>query len=284
METDTDEFECIANYLRDNKLLEKNFKYYTQDEDLECETFMSDIKDVMLNKTIRAMIQADDSSEEPDETTNDFREMYSTNPVCFHEQLKVLNYPELIMQTFIYTRSRKLSSKLKKQYLAALEADNIKKIVIASSNCFPEALFGAAFDKIFANTTEEDEPLDDKQTDYCIRKFVVDNNLIDTSIYTVELNPDKLENLSDLDCTEFVEDAFEELRDSLRNSFLTDNMQLKSKKRCMNRAIRKANSVSYMSRLSVLSELKLNDESKSVEKDQFIKFMGDLYGDLTKCL
>lgn len=270
--------------MRDKKLLEKNFKYFVQSEELECESFVEETKEVLLNETIRAMMSPDDSFEEVEGEVKTFKEMYSSNPGCFHEQLIALNYPEVIMRTYIYMKSNKLSSKLRKKYLSVVEADNTKKIVIASSICFPEALFGAVFDEIFAYSTDEDEPLDDKQTDYCIRKFVVDNNLIDSDMYTIVLNPDNLENVADLDCTEFVEDSFEELRDQLKISFLSDSVQPKSEIRCMNRAIRKANSVNVMSRLSVLSELNLKEEAKAVEKDRFVKFMGDLYGDLTKCL
>lgn len=271
--------------MRDRKLLEKNFKYFVQSEELECESFVVETKEVWLNDTIRVMMQSDDSSEEQDDDTKVFKEMYLTNPACFHEQLMALNYPEVVMRTYVYVKSNKLTGKLRKKYLAAVEADNTKIIIIACSICFPEALFGTAFDEIFANSTDdEDEPLDDKQTDYCIRKFVVDNNLIDSDVYSVELNPDNLDNVSELDCTEFVEDAFEELKDQLRNSFLTYSTQPKLQVRCMNRAIRKANSVNFMSRLSVLSELNLTDEAKAVEKNRFIGFMGDLYGELTKCL
>jgi hypothetical protein len=224
-----------------------------------------------------------ESSEEEDEETKAFRVMYLTNPNCFHQQLMELNYSDVIMRIYIYTKSNKLSPKLKKKYLAKLESESAKVVTVASSICFPEALFGASFDEIFSPSENEEESDEDKQTDYCIRKYVIDNNLIDKNDLNVELNPDNLDIAPDFICTDLVDDAFEELEDQFKSPFQFVEEKTKRQNRCMNRVIKNAKAVDFMSRLSVLSEVNLKDEFKAVERKNFIEFMSNLYKDMAKC-
>lgn len=283
VETETEEFECIANYLRDKGVLEKGFTYFVQNKPLDCETYLLEKKEEWLNVTIREMIEPE--SEEEDEETINFKEMYFSNPICFHEQLRSLNFVNVIMKTLIYTKSNKLRERQRKKFLANVHNENVKKILIASSICFPDKLFGSTFDEIFASPKDDNATLDDKLSDYCIRKYVIDNNLIDTSAHNVSLNPENLEIVPDFDCNDTLKTSFDDLITTLTSSFVLEGrLQPESQIFCMTKIIREKDATNFMSRLSVLNELNLSNEEKLVEKSKYIDFMAKLYVELAKCM
>lgn len=282
VETNSEQFECIANYLRDKKQLEKGFRYYVQGEQLECETFIIEKREEWLNQTLDAMLHSESSEEQyEDKETKEFKEMYLSNPNCFRQQLMELNYPDIVMKIYIYSNANKLSKKMRKKFLAKVDSESEKIVVIASSICFPEALFGIVFDEMFSDTQEDED--DDKETDYCIRKYVVDNNLIDTNEFTVEINPDNLDIAPDFNCTDHVDDTFEELEDELKSSFFFSEVKSRRQNRCLQRVIKHAKVIDYMLSLGVMTELKISDEIRANERKKFIDFMSNLYRDMAKC-
>ncbi|KAG5677368.1 hypothetical protein PVAND_007132 [Polypedilum vanderplanki] len=283
VETETEEFECIANYLRDKKVLEKGFKYYVQSEPLDCESHISEIRETWLNKTLKIAFEDKDSSEdeEKDEDLAQFKKLYAQDPTCVYDQLLSLNYPDVLMQIYIYKKSTKLSNRQKKKYLSALEDDTVKKLTIASTICFPDQFFGLMFDEIFSEDESEVQSLEDKQIEYCITKYVIENKLIDTTVYQVNENPHNID--TNFDCTDHNEDLFEELEELIRDQIINETSQSRRQVRCMTRAIKNKNTAQYLAKYSVLSEITLNDEQKNKFRNEFVTFMKELYVLLIKC-
>lgn len=280
---ETEKFECIANYLKEKNLLEKNFKYFVQSEELDCDTHIAEIREHWLNDTLKVEFARDESSSEEDKDLTEFKRLYSENPECIHDQLRTLNYPDVLMQIYIYKKSRKTSFGDKKRYLSALEDLTVKKLALALTMCFPDMFFGLMFDGIFKEDEEgEVETLEEKRADYCITKYVVDNKLIDTNAHTIDLNPFNID--TSFDCTDYIEDLHEESEETITIQFVTDGTVPRRQVRCMNRVIRLKQTTEYLARLAVLSDVKLGDEEKSLERVKFIEFMKPLYDDVSKCL
>lgn len=275
--SETESFECMANYLRDKKLLDKNFKYFVQSEPLECDSYITTVRDTMIQKLIEKTTK---SSSEESEETEEFRNVTSETADCFRQQLSAINYPEDAMKLFIYSKSSKLSKKQKKKLLTATESDILKKFQITMSICMSDAIFGEMFDDMMKEESEDGD-LEEKQNDYCIRKYVIDNGIIDPIEYTINLNPDNIE--LNFQCDVMVEDLFEIFEETVKEAFENESMKSRKQLRCLSRAIRNEDAVKYMVKISVLSEVSLSDEQTADLRTEFITNFQKLYLEMIKC-
>ncbi|XP_070497360.1 uncharacterized protein [Chironomus tepperi] len=278
VETESERFECIANYLRDKKLLDKNFKYYVQarQEDLNCTPFVTELREKFLVDSLDGKKAS--SSEEGDDS-KEVDQFFIDNAVCLREQFEAINFPEIMMKLFVYEKSVKTSKNQKKKLLAAANKELENKVQVAMAMCASEDVFGEMFDKIIAESEEEDT-LEEKQNDYCIRKYVADNEILDSNQFKFNLNPDNIE--LNFECKDRIDDMFESLEDVLKDAFEVPN-QSKKQLRCMNRVLRTGKAGEFIAKISVLSEVKLNDEQKTVFRNEFITKLKGFYIDMVQC-
>lgn len=108
---------------------------------------------------------------------------------------------------------------------------------------------------------------------YCIRKFVIDNDLIDLSIYNVTLNPTNL-NVTGIECESMIENGFEL---GLTTALHGKHYQLTpEQKECIGDKLRHKKFYKQMLRTMVIKELQLTEEQAAIERPKFIRFMVDL--------
>ncbi|KAL7049626.1 hypothetical protein ACKWTF_003794 [Chironomus riparius] len=279
VETDAEKFECVANYLRDKKLLDKTFKYFVQSEELNCAPIITELRETLLLNTLDTTKSA--SSSEESEDSKEAGQLIKDNSVCIREQLETINFPEIMMKLFVYEKSVKTSKKQKKKLISATNTEAENKLQIAVSMCVSEPVFGEMFDNIMKDDVEEEDTLDEKQNDYCIRKYVVDKELVDINQFTINLNPDNIE--LNFECEDRIEDMFESLEEVIKDSFETAN-QSKKQLRCMNKALRTGKAGEYIAKISVLSEVKLTDDQKKEFRSEFVEKLKAYYQEMIKCL
>lgn len=131
--------------------------------------------------------------------------------------------------------------------------------------------FGEMFDDFDCNNNSSDDS--ELLEQYCIRKFVIDKDLIDLSIYNVTLNPKNL-NVTGVECDSMIEKGFELGLTSALNS---KNHELTSEqKECIGDKLRNKKFYNQMLRTMVIKELQLTDEQAAIERPKFIQFMVDL--------
>jgi len=240
---------------------------------------ITELREKILVETIDT--KKGSSSSEESEDSKEAGQLIKDNSACIREQLEVINFPEIMMKLHVYKKSLKTSKKLKKKLVSATNTEAENKLQVAISVCVSEPIFGEMFDSIMKNDDEEEDTLDEKQNDYCIRKYVVDKELVDTKIFTINLNPDNIE--LNFECEDRIEDMFESLEEVIKDSFETAN-QSKKQLRCMNKALRTGKAGEYIAKVSVLSEVQLTDDQKKEFRVEFIEKLKGYYQEMIKCL
>lgn len=150
--------------------------------------------------------------------------------------------------------------------------------------CTTQAEFGKLFDELYAssNQTDDDEE-DSPQEDYCMRKYMVDKNLINSTVYKVNLNPLNID-ISGIDCDEIIESSIQESVDELKDEF-DDVVKRPSKRatKCITKTIRSFHFFEANVKVVVLGEAGISDENKIKEKSIYIESMKALYENILKC-
>lgn len=278
-ETDAEKYECIANFLKSKNLLDKHFKYVPQLNQLECGTVVTDLQDIIMDETLESVSES--STDEESEESRDMRKLYQDNSVCIRGQLNSLGYSDLMMKMYVYQHSKRTSNNQKKKLTSATEAEAIKKFAIAISLCISEQVFGELFDNLMKNDKEEVETLEDKQNDYCIRKYVIDKELIDTVKFPVTLNPDNIE--LNFTCAIRIDGIFEDLKKIIQDGFEIPG-QNKKQVRCLNKTIKSENGIEFIAKMSVLSEIQMTDDLRKELRSEFVQTIKKLHLQMIKCI
>jgi len=278
-ETEAEKYECVANFLKSKNLLDKHFKYVPQFNQLECGTIVTDLKDIIIDETLERVSES--STDEESEESKDMRKLYQDNSACIRGQLNSIGYSELMMKIYVYQHSKRTSNNQKKKLSSATEAEATKKLAIAISLCISEQVFGELFDNLMTNNTEEVETLEDKQNDYCIRKYVIDKELIDTDKFTVTINPDNIE--LNFTCASRIGSIFEDLKKIIQDGFEIPN-QSKKQARCLNKTIKSENGIEYIAKISVLSEIQMADDLRKELRSEFVQTIKKLHMRMIKCI
>lgn len=139
--------------------------------------------------------------------------------------------------------------------------------------------FGEMFDEFdCSNSSYNDSELLEQ---YCVRKFVIENDLIDLSIYNVTMNPTNL-NVTGVECDSMIENGFEA---GLTRALDAKHHELTpEQKECIGDKLRNKKFYKQMLRTMVIKELQLTDEQAANERPKFIQFMVDLTHEIpAKC-
>lgn len=186
-----------------------------------------------------------------------------------------------MMQHYIYSTSKKLSEKQKNDLLTATEHEESLILPSAFTMCSTEIQLGEMFDKFIKEYDQKEDTLEAKQTDYCLRNFVVDNKLIDTKFYSVNLNPDNIE--LNFDCTSIMKDLFEILEQQIKEGFKT-NGTTRKKFRCLTTAIKAQKTVEYQAKNLVMADIAMTEYQKHALPNEYIEKMKILHKEMTKCV
>lgn len=240
---------------------------------------IADLREKLLVETLDT--KKSSSSSEESEDSKEAGQLIKDNSACIRQQLEAINFPEIMMKLFVYESSLKTSKKQKKKLVSATNTEAENKLQVAVSVCVSEPVFGEMFDNIMEDEVKDEDSLDEKQNDYCIRKYVVDKELIDTNEFTIILNPDNIE--LNFECEDRIDDMFESLEEVIKDSFETAN-QSKKQLRCMNKALRTGKAGEFIAKISVLSEVKLDDEQKKIFRAEFVDKLKGYYQEMIKCL
>ena len=93
----------------------------------------------------------------------------------------------------------------------------MQKFIELSGNaiidCHFSDQFGAIFDSIMTNESQEDEELS-VEDDYCVRKHIIEHKLIDTTKYKLDVNPKNLD-VSSIDCEELYNNLVIKIKDQM---------------------------------------------------------------------
>lgn len=265
-------YACMSTYLRSEKMLDRRFRFRTNEitNETECETLLEDYRKGFYEEMSKELKADEDLAE---------------NAECIVENLKKLYLAETSMKNIIYENSKKMSRRKRKKALRAINYSIEKKMENAMMFCSSEEVFGELFDVLYmnANETGSEESSDKEGEDYCHRKYIVENNFINSTVYNVTLNPENID-ITDLNCEEIVQQSIGEAEDEIKDEFVNGlERPTKRKEKCISKTIRTHQFFERSVRIIMLGEISLADDQKLAERSIFIKEMKDLYADIIKC-
>lgn len=203
---------------------------------------------------------------------------------CLVDELKKYHFAEVSMKKYVYQNMNRLSRRKRKKALKAIDYALEKKMETALKLCLSDEMFGDLFDELYASANETDSlESSDFEEDYCVRKYMVDNDFINTTLYNVNLNPENIET-ANLKCDDFVKSAMEEIEDALKEEFESElDRPSRRATKCMKKTIRSFDFFVVSFRVVAFGEVGLTDEAKAAERSKFIELMKNLYEQITKC-
>lgn len=197
----------------------------------------------------------------------------SENELCLEKDLVKNKIIDVTLKAVVFDILVENSGK--KYEAEAKDANDKLENVIDDSlmYCLFKEDFSDAFDELFTEESEEEEDL---EADYCGRKLVIDNQLLDTSVYTLPLNPKNI-NLDNVNCEEKLKEVIKKLEVGLSDSMKKEDPQLTEQNlECRLNAFRSGNTYSNMIAAFFFSEINMSAEQKEVEKRKFTIMLGKL--------
>lgn len=198
---------------------------------------------------------------------------------CMMSDLKKRRYAEYTMKQAVFLSSESMSQEEIGLKVNAIIRRNKSLVQDSMKLCMYSDLFGKLFDDLFDQTENEEE--DDALLEYCVRKYVVDSNLVDTKVYKVTLNPKNLD-VQNVNCKESLEtqkrelmELIEEMLDSESKDEITSD--------CARQRFLNTGFVDKMMEISVLSEMNITDAQKEGERKRFVDFIGNLIKSVVNC-
>jgi uncharacterized protein YdeI (BOF family) len=198
---------------------------------------------------------------------------------CIVQHLKASKWSELDIMEQIFEASTLYGDVEKEKKIRDIKVQQDKISSNSILVCLSEREFGELFDSIIGNVTMDDL---DQVGDYCARKYGVDNNLIDTNVYKINLNPSNLVTTY-IQCDIVNKKHFEEAEIELRKHLLKDMGVAEDKVNCY---IEKYHENHYFDKtlaIALLGELKITDEQKAREKKHFVAAMTNITRVISEC-
>ena len=256
-------FNCYADYLKRHALLDQ--KYPSEPFNGE-----SNLCEMLLSTTVDSVYSA---LLEEFKKNNDLKDAAP----CIVDNLRKFRWSDLDIKEKVFEVSDSLTDQEKEEKIREIKALQGKISSEAVVACFAEKEFGELFDQIFQKDDQEDYV-----GDYCARKFVVENNLIDVKKFHVNKNPNNL-NTEDVKCEEIIKQHFKEAEVELRQHLLKDLNENAQKIDCLVRIYHENHFLNKTLAVALLGELSISDDQKQTEKINFIQNMIKITSDLTVC-
>lgn len=261
---------CFVRKLKSENKLATNFpEFAVTNEDNECEAFLKAAeKEAYQAIAFRVRMKSN----------------YGEHTPCIMSDLRLRSWVDDIWLKYIYQASSSMPEDEKVKKSAAIDDKIEESMIEAFIGCIYEKKFGALFDQIVsADMNSIDDTATEWKQDYCIRKLVVAKNLIDTSVYNVTLNPRNL-NVDSIRCDEVLVPELAQMREMLIETLKSEDMQLKKHQvQCIANKFRDERYIGKFLAVGVLSELRITDEQKAVERKKFIHFIVEIVLSMEAC-
>lgn len=156
--------------------------------------------------------------------------------------------------------------------------------------CLTGDKFNEAFEALFEKSSSEEES--DPKEDYCIRKYVVENNLISAENVSLPINPQNIDTTG-IDCNVLNQKALKDTEEKIIKGFTEEFNSDKDDNSielnpnmiaCVQQLIRQGNYIDKMLQFDYLQEMNLNGQDKEQLRNYFNVVMIKLAQNTVKCL
>lgn len=270
-ETDT----CIADYLKSKGLIGNG---YGSNRTLNpfCEVVVEVTKGHILES-----VQVEVSSDK--EMRGELK--------CVMDSLKSSDFANYLLLIYVYeTNAGGEIDDATANLLKLVQAKVTRAAFDSFIKCQATKKFGEVFDAI-ADGEDSSQEETEASEDYCIRKHIVENNLIDSQHFQLEVNPKNLDTTT-IDCNVVYRKALKDAEDELVKALLEEDSSEENEIQstidptnvsCLLAVIRDGNFIDQMIHFDYVKEFNLNREARSKLRKSFIIVMTKLAENASKC-
>lgn len=256
--------------MKSKGLLDSKFRVKTEQSDLSdsvCESFISAFKTTFYEKISKEFKKETDLSEISE---------------CLIEKAREVELADLAFKVVAYEGASNLPKRKRKKAMKAIELAIEKKTETIVKVCASGKTFGQVFDELCkkdGSESDEATPVDD----YCIRKYLTENNFINTTIHQIDLNPEKVD-VTGADCEKVVREAKAEAIAELKKEFEEeDEFVSRHARKCLLKSVNNGKYFEAVGSAVVLCEVTMTPEIKEFERNNFIKELESLYDIVYRC-
>jgi len=254
---------CIVNYLRNKELISE--KYGVGEEmSSSCSNFIKSSEMAMLLEVKKKL----DEKEELKDSTE-----------CIVDRLKEANFVEYAFKVQILSEENdEVADGERIEDLTKA----MQKVIELSGNavidCHFADQFGAIFDSIITEESQEDEELSDED-DYCVRKHIIENELIDATKYKLDVNPKSLDT-SSIDCDDLYKNLVIKIKDQMvagmKEMDINDSSSSNISDKCVLNIVDSYDYVNKLEYFDYLKEFELSQHDVDEEREKFVHLMKDM--------
>lgn len=199
---------------------------------------------------------------------------------CIIDYLKIEHWAEIQMKFAVYDASQLPIGERRKKTEELRELSE-REPEFSVKYCQHEPSLGALFEELIQSDDSNDE--DDRLTEYCTRKYLIDNAIIDTHVYNVTLDTNGID-LSTSNCGEIIENLMKEGENALIESLKEEDPDASQNEvACMLKRYRDGNYIEKLMKVAVLGNLDLDNNQRIKERRDFIKFVTGIVDEVSFC-
>lgn len=247
---------CIADYLKKSGQLESDYPS-TYDGPKESCDFMVGVVEGIFYDSVRENI------DEIHKSTN-----YES---CIMANLKKSRALEYVLKLEVYQDATHLSNEEKVAKVNEMGRGTVEEITISAVKCQLKESYGEMFDNILNVEDSSEETEDDDKDEYCVKKYVVDNQIIDAK-YTVILNRKNID-VSEISCDPIVRKFLKTLEDEFTQGLLENDSITPEYSICAKNKMLDNKAFDKIIALFILKDLALTDQQKNEERQVFVELM-----------
>jgi hypothetical protein len=264
--------ECIANYVKSKGLVDE--KFGTDDEVTElCKNICKLTSMNSLNNVMKQLEDYDD---------------YKNYTHCaVKKAFMFTSVPDELLTLYTYQKDDSILSEDEKNEKINELSQRISIIVTGTViDCQTDEKIGKVFEQLIDPNVSVESELSPEQ-DFCVRKHIIDNNLLNNQIYDLDSNPNDIDG-SSLNCDEIYPQVVVQIEDEIVSSAIQDvdsNESIEAKlseeqKTCIDRVARDGNYVEKLLPYEYLHEFELSKDLKNYEKHTFITLVKSMGNDI----
>ena len=139
------------------------------------------------------------------------------------------------------------------------------------------------FDALFESQKKAVKNVTDYEETYCIKKYLIKNNLVDTLFYNIEPNPNNI-NTTGLNCEAMIKKSNDEIYENLGFAYLENsNLGNQEKVECALEKFREADYFDLMMKISALTTIDITPEQRIIERENFTTILTKISSNIATC-
>lgn len=149
--------------------------------------------------------------------------------------------------------------------------------------CESESSIIDQFDALFRGAKKAVKNVTDFEEEYCVKKYLIKNNLIDAVLYNVDPNPHNI-NVTGLNCEEMIKKSNEEIYEQLALVYIEKpNLGKIEKVECAVEKFREADYFDLMMKITALTTVDITNEQKINERENFVRILSKISSSISAC-